>query len=154
MRTAISAVVFRVGEMTAERAAHHATVLRSGRVLITGGRAGDGCTPFHSSTEIYGPTSRTFRPAAPMTVPRASHTATLLQDGRLLVARGCSGRSATASAEVYDDDDEGWTQVGEMTEPRCSHIAVPLTDGRVFVLRAVPVASASSAPRRSLTRRR
>jgi hypothetical protein len=127
-------VVLRIGEMTAERAAHQATVLPDGRVLITGGCAGDGCTLFHSSTELYDPTSRSFQSAAPMTVPRASHTATLLQDGRVLVAGGCSERGATASAEAYDAEAERWTPVGEMTEPRCSHIAVPLVDGRVFVM--------------------
>lgn len=126
--------VLRIGEMTAERAAHQATVLPSGRVLITGGCAGDGCTPFHSSTEIYDPSDRTFRLAAAMAVPRASHTATPLQDGRVLVAGGCSGRGTTASAEVYDEEAGDWTRVGAMTEPRCSHIAVPLVDGRVFVM--------------------
>jgi hypothetical protein len=123
-----------IGEMTAERAAHQATVLPSGRVLITGGCAADDCTPFHRSAEIYDPSSRTFRPAAPMAVPRASHTATLLTDGRVLVAGGCTERSATATAETYDSEANRWMPVGNMTEPRCSHIAVPLVDGRVFVM--------------------
>lgn len=129
-----SPVVLPIGEMAAGRAAHQATVLASGHVLITGGCAGHGCTPFHRSTDVYDPSSRTFRSAAPMTVPRASHTATLLEDGRVLVAGGCSERGATASAEVYDAATDRWTPVGEMTEPRCSHIAVPLIDGRVFVM--------------------
>lgn len=129
-----AAVVLHVGEMTAPRAAHQATVLPSGRVLITGGCAEDGCSSFHGSTEVYDPTGGTFRSAAPMSAPRASHTATLLQGGRVLVAGGCSGRGPTASAEVYDEEAESWTPVGAMTEPRCSHIAVPLLDGRVFIM--------------------
>jgi hypothetical protein len=127
-------VVRHIGEMAAERAAHQATSLPSGRVLITGGCAADGCTPFHRSAEVYDPSSRTFRPAAPMAVPRASHTATLLTDGRVLVAGGCTERSATATAETYDSEANRWMAVGNMTEPRCSHIAVPLVDGRVFVM--------------------
>jgi hypothetical protein len=127
-------VVHSIGEMTTGRAAHQAAMLPSGRVLITGGCAGDGCAPFHRSTEIFDPSDRTFRSAAPMAVPRASHTATPLQDGRVLVAGGCSGRGATANAEIYDEESERWAPVGEMTEPRCSHVAVPLVDGRVFVM--------------------
>lgn len=126
--------VLGIGSMTTARAAHQATVLPSGLVLVTGGCAGDGCAPFHRSAEIYDPTSRSFRSINPMTVPRASHTATLLPDGRVLVAGGCSEGGATASAEVYDPGTGRWTPVGDMTEPRCSHIAVPLADGRVFIM--------------------
>jgi hypothetical protein len=127
-------VLSHIGEMGVGRAAHQATVLRSGEVLITGGCAGDGCTPFHRSAEVYDPSARRFRPAAPMAVPRASHTSTRLHDGRVLVAGGCSTNGATARAEIYDPASERWTRVGDMTTPRCSHIAVPLGDGRVFIM--------------------
>lgn len=131
--TAVTTVL-RIGEMTAERASHQATVLPSGRVLITGGCAGDGCTPFHRSTEIYDPIINAFRSAAPMAVRRAGHTSTLLPDGRVLVAGGCSDGGATASAEVYDEETGSWLPAGDMNKPRCSHIDVPLDDGRVFVM--------------------
>ena len=126
--------VQRIGEMTTERAAHQATLLTNGQVLITGGCPGQNCHPFLRSVEIFDPTRRTFRLAALMTIPRASHTATLLQDGRVLVAGGCSTNGATASAEVYDVATDRWSKVGDMTLPRCSHIAVPLVDGRVFIM--------------------
>lgn len=126
--------VVRVGEMNVERAAHQATLLPNGQVLITGGCAGRGCAPFHRSVEVYDPASRGFQARAPMTIPRASHTATLLRDGRVLVAGGWSGQRATPSAEVYDVEANQWSPVGDMTEPRCSHIAVPLLDGRVCIM--------------------
>jgi hypothetical protein len=127
-------VVSHIGEMSLHRAAHQATVLESGEVLITGGCAGDGCTPFHPSAEVYDPADQSFRSAAPMSLPRASHTATLLQDGRVLIAGGCSAEGATARAEIYDATADRWMRAGDMAEPRCSHVAVPLGDGRVFVM--------------------
>ena len=123
-----------IGEMSVERAAHQATLLPNGQVLITGGCSGRGCERFHRSVEVYDPATRSFQPRAPMTIPRVSHTATLLPDGRVLVAGGCSGQRATASAETYDVKANRWTRVGDMMQARCSHIAVPLPDGRVFVV--------------------
>lgn len=123
-----------IGEMTTVRAAHQATVLPSGHVLITGGCAGDGCFPFLNTTEIYDPSTGAFRSAAPMAVARARHTSTSLLDGRVLVAGGCAEGGAIAFAEVYDEETGKWRRVGEMTEPRCSHIAVPLVDGRVLMI--------------------
>lgn len=127
-------VLVRIGDMGAPRASHQATILENGEVLITGGCAGDGCTPFHRSAELYDPSEQTFRAAASMTVPRAGHTATRLPDGRVLIAGGCSVGGATALSEVYDPSTDRWTSVGAMAEPRCSHIAVLLRDGRVFVM--------------------
>jgi len=126
--------VRKIVDMRAQRAAHQATLLPDGQVLITGGCAGQGCASFNRSAEIYDPATRTFRAAAPMSIPRASHTATLLRDGRVLVAGGCSDDGVTASAEVYDVAANRWSPVGDMTEPRCSQIAVPLADGRVFIM--------------------
>lgn len=126
--------VQRIGDMSTERAAHQATLLTNGQVLITGGCPGQNCHPFLRSVEIFDPATRTFQLGAPMIAPRASHTATLLRDGRVLVAGGCSTNGATASAEVYEVATGRWNNVGAMTIPRCSHIAVPLVDGRIFIM--------------------
>lgn len=131
---AASLRVQRVGMMTTERAAHQATLLPSGQVLITGGCARSGCSPFLQSAEVFDPVGRRFVAAPTMSIPRASHTATLLPDGRVLVAGGCSTGGATASAELYEPATGRWRRVGDMTVARCSHIAVPLDDGRVFIM--------------------
>jgi len=123
-----------IGAMTVSRAAHQATLLRSGRVLITGGCAGQGCERVLASTEVFDPTTRSFRLVAPMGTPRASHAAVALPDGRVLVSGGWTGQRATTGAEVYDPDSDRWTAVGDMTEPRASLIATPLHDGRVLVI--------------------
>ena len=133
-RATASLRVQRLGAMTTERAAHQATLLADGRVLITGGCARTGCSPFLASVELFDPLSRRFAPAPAMSLPRASHTATLLRDGRVLVAGGCTIGGASASAELYEPTTGRWRRVGDMTAARCSQIAVPLDDGRVFVM--------------------
>lgn len=71
---------------------------------------------------------------------RFFHTATLLADGKVLVAGGCvqpqpSGRcsAATATAEIYDPARRTWTNTPDMTVARVGHLATLLPDGRVLV---------------------
>jgi hypothetical protein len=68
-----------------------------------------------------------------MNESRTYHTATLLDDGRVLVAGGHSGGSAVASAELYDPKTGSWTPVGSMKGAREGHTAALLLDGRVLV---------------------
>ncbi|MGA9333319.1 MAG: kelch repeat-containing protein [Rudaea sp.] len=126
--------VQRIGTMSVERAAHQATLLDDGRVLITGGCSGRNCPTFRRSAEIFDPATHLFHAATPMSIPRASHTATRLRDGRVLVAGGCTTGHPTATAETYDSATDSWHRVGDMSMPRCSQIAVALRDGRVFIM--------------------
>ncbi len=136
-----------VGEMSAARAAHQATVLTTGHVLVTGGCRANGCDDILSSAELYDPVGRTFRPAATMRTPRVSHAAVVLPDGRVLVAGGWTGEQSTASAEVYEAVSGRLTPVGEMAAARMGAAAIPLADGRVLIAggeasTAAPLASA------------
>jgi uncharacterized repeat protein (TIGR01451 family) len=112
------------------RGDHTATLLRDGRVLITGGTkliCGTQLGSCHlisdASTEIYDPATRTFSSLGEMTVPRAFQTATLLSDGTVLIAGGASGTPPefgglpTASAEIYTPfaSVEGLPQPGIIT---------------------------------------
>ncbi|HEV2150381.1 MAG TPA: kelch repeat-containing protein [Longimicrobiaceae bacterium] len=125
--------VVRIGEMSSARAAHQATVLQGGEVLVTGGCPDPGCEEVLASAELYDPASRTFRAVGSMTTPRSAHAAALLPDGRVLVTGGWTGRHTTAGAEVFDPASGRFTPVGEMVEARLSHSAVPLPDGRVLL---------------------
>src|SRR5207302_8626138 len=60
---------------------------------------------------------------SPMSTARQNHTATLLPDGKVLVAGGYNGTNAVASAEVYDPAAGVWTSTGPMTTNRYYHTA-------------------------------
>jgi Galactose oxidase, central domain len=103
----------RTGDMTSRRVWHTLSSLPNGMVLAAGGEtdscAGNGCTFAGSvvSAELYDPTAGTFSPTGNMAAARSTHSATLLGDGRVLVAGGVSYggigifRGSLASAELY-----------------------------------------------------
>src|SRR5947208_1333263 len=74
-------------KMRAARAAHSATLLKNGKVLIAGGFSGSTL----SEAEIYDPALKTFRSVGQMSVERSGHSATILPDGKVLIAGGYNG---------------------------------------------------------------
>ena len=116
--------------MEVERAAHTATLLADGRVLVTGGiRAGEAAL---ASAELYDPQTRAFSSTGEMTSVRAGHTATLLQDGRVLIAGGWDDDAQLRTAELYDPATGGFAPAGSLSVPRAGHTATMLRDGRVL----------------------
>jgi hypothetical protein len=67
-----------------------------------------------------------------MTTGRADATATLLGDGRVLLAGG-DNPSGLASAELYDPSTRGWSATGSMTSVHARGVAVLLRTGGVLV---------------------
>jgi hypothetical protein len=125
--------VSRIGSMAVRRAAHTATLLPDGRVLVAGGLAGEGSS---ASTEIFDPATGTFANASSMSVARTGHTATLLSNGKVLIAGGYNG-SYLASAELYDPAANSFTPARTMNAARSGHVATLLPNGKVLLVGGV-----------------
>lgn len=131
----VSGTFSRIGAMQVARASHTATLLADGRVLVAGGFEHESGSSFRelASAEIYNPANGTWTPTGSMSTARYDHTATLLQDGRVLVAGGSSPGGITNSAEIWDPATGTWTPTASMPVERQQHVAMLLDDGRVLV---------------------
>jgi Thrombospondin type 3 repeat/Kelch motif/Galactose oxidase, central domain len=129
----------------------HATItqLPNGKTLVVGGVSTQGsdlscnsvsttCT-FFATAELYDPISGTWANTGSLTTGgRALHTATLLPNGKVLIAGGFNPTTAgsLATAELYDPATGLFTATGIMTVPaggRSQHTATLLDNGKVFI---------------------
>jgi hypothetical protein len=128
----------RVGHRSVALPGSGATI---GKVLTTGG----GTSPLSSTSatpagvtsacEIYDPNTSLSAPCAPMSFTRAFHTATVLQDGTVLVTGGIddSGTRLT-SMEVYNPTSNTWiTKASVLPVAVTKHQATVLADGTVLI---------------------
>lgn len=127
------------GDLTTQRMGHTATLLTNGKVLIAGGAAILSGWPLWSSAELYDPLTGTFALTNSMTTPRAGHTATLLPDGKVLIAGGFGSQDAgvrgnlLATTELYDPSTNTFIATDPMAKPRQGHTATLLNTGKVLI---------------------
>jgi hypothetical protein len=76
-------------------------------------------------------------PAAPMIHARAGHTATLLDDGTVVVIGGedlGADRAQIATVERYDPAADTWTELPALPEGRLNHTSTLLVDGTILIV--------------------
>lgn len=132
-----SGAVTAAGALSVARNEHAAVLLRNGAVLVLGGTAaGEGNTlGISRSAELWEPATQRFRRlAATMTMPRAGHSATLLPDGRVLIAGGYTAVAGYTFAEIFDPATERFTALPDALPLRANHAALATPDGRVLLL--------------------
>jgi hypothetical protein len=129
------------GSLALPRAGHTATLLKDGRVLVVGGRDSTCLFTCNAvtwrSAELYDPATGAFSPAGAMSQGRYGHTATLLPDGRVLLAGGTTpdlpDTDVSSLVEVFDPATGQFSVLGAMLRPRSSHTATLLGDGTVLL---------------------
>jgi uncharacterized repeat protein (TIGR01451 family) len=85
------------------------------------------------SGEVYDPATNSWSVVGRMVQSRFGHTASLLLDGRVLIAGGQNSGGVTASLEIFDPASNVFTPVGMLSAPRTNHAAAVLHDGRVLI---------------------
>jgi uncharacterized repeat protein (TIGR03803 family) len=122
------------GSMTTNRENHTATLLPNGKVLVAGGitNADTGGADL-SSAELFDSGSGKWTATGVMTYERYLHTATLLPDGKVLVAGGAGATGALSSVELYDPSTGNWTLTNSMNAARIAHSATLLPNGKLLI---------------------
>lgn len=126
------------GSMVQAQGGGTTTLLQDGRVLIAGGvsfsdDAGQLVATKHATAELYDPATGQFSLTGSMTEVRADQTATLLQDGDVLMAGGDNLLGPIATAELYDPKSGTFRPTGALATARSLGKSTLLNDGRVFI---------------------
>jgi hypothetical protein len=109
---------------------HAATLLRNGKVLVSGGFD---CENPTAVTELYDPTSRKWRTTGSLDQARYGMVTTLLPDGEVLLLGGQLFDTTTSdTALLYQPASGAWiTANGKLTYSRSSYVTAQLPDGDV-----------------------
>ena len=125
------------GAIKTPRVAHTASLLPSGDVLIAGGSNYLTAGALQSAELFLSASGPDYFDlgAAAMTVARASHTATVLTNGKVLLAGGRDGTAAGVNntAEIYDPELRTFTAVVGTMVRRFNHTATLLNNGTVLL---------------------
>ncbi|MHC5020118.1 MAG: Ig-like domain-containing protein [Planctomycetota bacterium] len=130
------------GQLQTARSRHQSVLLQSRDVAVfggvTGGRAAAGGTVLRSA-EIYNRTSGTWASSNSnngqgMAFPRYGHTATLLDNGKVMIAGGGDERAIWDTAEIYDPLNDGFSPTATtMQNSRQYHTASRIANGNVLL---------------------
>jgi hypothetical protein len=124
------------GSLKQARYGHTATLLQDGRVLVARGSDDGDLTYTLASAELYDPVVGTWSTTANAAATSVFHSATLLPNGRVLVAGGYAGGigggETWAGAELYDPATQTWSGTGGLATRRYGHAAILLATGEIL----------------------
>lgn len=124
------------GTMSISREDHATVLLANGKVLVIGGTTVDFNGVTVASAELYDPTTGSWTTTGSMLQGRERFTATLLQNGKVLVAGGDYYDGVNAGvlteSELYDPTSGTWSITTSMGTPRYGAKAVLLRNGKVL----------------------
>jgi hypothetical protein len=135
-----------VASMSNARHSHTTTLLPNGKLLVAGGWTFS-LDParqrvLRADAELYDPSRDTWSAAGAMGAGRSGHTATPLNNGRVLVVGGRGGIFGLATSELYDPATNVWSAGGTMVSGRFDHTTTLLENGRVLAVGGEKDASA------------
>jgi N-acetylneuraminic acid mutarotase len=135
------------GSMAMARYSHAATLLPNGQVLVAGGitTSGTGTSSPLYSAELYDPAAGTWSAARDMHYYREGFTATLLSNGKVLVAGGVMNGGSLIGTELYDPAAGPWSATGNMVTSRYNHTATLLGNGKVLVAGGIAYPTVNNA---------
>lgn len=123
-----------IGPMPTPRAAHTATRLADGRVLIAGGCQDAGCEEGLAQTSLlFDPARGRFERTGPLHEPRAGHRAVPLRDGSVLVIGGWTASGPSATVERYVPATGRFERHGALLQARDGFSATALRDGSILI---------------------
>jgi len=134
--------------MNTARSIATATLLPNGKVLIAGGAANMSSTGARGTTDLYDPATNTFAASTPtMNTARYAATATLLPNGKVLIAGGTpDGSNFFSSTELYDPVTNTFAvSTPVMNAGRWGATATLLPNGKALIAGGFGTASALSS---------
>lgn len=113
-----------------------ATVLPTGKILLTGGQ------PLHSTApsamaDLFDPVQRTLQHLPDMSSARVGHSATRLEDGRVVIVGGSASAfdptQQRATLEIFDAGTAAFSRLDAPTDFRSNRTAKLLPSGKVLL---------------------
>lgn len=123
-----------ISPMPSPRAAHSATRLADGHVLIAGGCNANGCEEgIADDALLFDPATHTFTPAGKLLQPRVGHRAIALVDGSALLIGGWTANGVTARVERFVPSSGQFEAAGKLQQARDGFSATLLNDGTILI---------------------
>lgn len=138
----------RGADLVHERRAHRSSLLKDGRILVSGGLVGIGNvvqpTRYLASSEIYDPEKKQWRQVSNL-FSRFRHTSTALPSGEVILIGGQSDQESLSSTEIFDPSLNEFRLGPSLTKPRRLHTATLLSNGNILVAGGYSGNAASTA---------